>query len=474
MISLKVYNINNLFNIMNQIKRKTLTIKELSLWDENARFPDKYFSKTEEELIAYFCEKKDFKIIDLANEIVKDFDLPQVEKIIVYNFNNKNIVLEGNRRLAVYKLLHNPALTNNIRLKSIFLELKNKININENFVVECLITKDKEQGFRYIDRKHLRGNNEVSWGDNERAHHNARRGTANQKELLKVEITKLIKELDFPEELKEKVLGPGYVTTFWRMLEQSPSHSIFGFAWDKNGILKIEDKEFKEKLKVIIFNVLQNDKFNNKLFSRLNVKEIKDYLKQISLEDSKKVMDKIKKQTTKNLFGKETIHAIPLNKKSNPKSSLRDYLIPKTCILQIQPVKINNIYCELRNDLLLNDSKNAVPNAVGVLFRVFLEISLDYYAKKNGYEFKKTDTISQKIPWVITSLKAKGHNEKIFNNINKVGSSEKEKSYLSIHNFHEYIHSGTTQPTSSELKAKWDNLQEFFEILWQTLNLRKD
>ncbi|MFA6991997.1 MAG: hypothetical protein WC269_01795, partial [Candidatus Gracilibacteria bacterium] len=376
-----------------KIQQKIFPIVKLSLWDENARFPDKYFKKTEKELIEYFCSKKDFKIAELAEDVVEEFDLPQIEKLIVYKLNGKNIVLEGNRRLAVYKLLNNPELTDNARLKSKFLALKAKVKIDENFTLECLLSEDKEQCQRYLERKHLRGNNEVPWGDNERAHHNARRGNASQKELLKVAITKVIKGLNIPEELKEQVLGPGYVTTFWRLIEQTPASSISWLALNENGDLKITDKDFEKKLKVVIFDVLQNSKFGGKLFSRLNVKEIEDYLKQISKADYKRVDDGIKKQTKKDLFGKESTSIAPANgggKRSNPKSSLRDYLIPRTCVLQINETKINNIYCELRQDLLINDTKKAVPNAVGVLFRVFLEISLDYYAKMNSYGFKKT------------------------------------------------------------------------------------
>lgn len=423
-------------------------------------------------MIEYFLSKKDFKLAELAEEVVNEFDLPQLEKLVIYELNGKNIVLEGNRRLAVYKLLDNPELADNVKLKNKLNGLKSRIKINDNFKLECLITKDKDQGLRYIDRKHLRGNNEVSWGDNERAHHNARRGNASQKELLKVAITKRIKDLDFPEELKEQVLGHGFVTTFWRLIEQNLAWSTFGFSLDDNGELQTKDKDFDEKLKVIIFDVLQKDKFNDKLFSRLNTKEIESYLKQITKADYKRVAEEIKKQTKTDPFGKESASVQKSNgaNRSIPKSSLRKYLIPKTCVLQIKETKINNIYCELKMNLLIDDSKNAVPNAVGVLFRVFLEISLDYYAKMNKHGFKKNDTINQKISWVVKSLEDKKYDQKKFNNINKVGSSTGQKSYLSIENFHEYVHSTTTQPSSSELKGKWDNLQEFFEILWGDLN----
>ena len=84
--------------------------------------------------------------------------------------------------------------------------------------------------------------------------------------------------------------------------------------------------------------------------------------------------------------------------------------------------------------------------------------------------FKKAETISNKIPWVVENLISKGYDKKLFNNINKVGSARKENTYLSIDNFHEYVHSTTTQPSSNELKTKWDNLQGFFELIWAELN----
>jgi len=37
----------------------------------------------------------------LAEEMVSEFDLPQLEKLVVYELNGKNIVLEGNRRCGL-------------------------------------------------------------------------------------------------------------------------------------------------------------------------------------------------------------------------------------------------------------------------------------------------------------------------------------------------------------------------------------
>ena len=133
---------------------KKIAIENLSLWDENARFPDKYYNKEEIELVSYFLSKAEFKIKPLIEEIIKDFDLPQLEKLVVWNDNGQNIVLEGNRRLTAYKLLNDPELTENSSLKNFLLEQKLKISISENYRLECIVTENKADCFRYIDRKH--------------------------------------------------------------------------------------------------------------------------------------------------------------------------------------------------------------------------------------------------------------------------------------------------------------------------------
>ena len=294
-------------------------------------------------------------------------------------------------------------------------------------------------------------------------------GNARKKELLKVAITEKIRDLDMSIKMKGQVLGKGFVTTFWRIVGQQPSWNVFGFNLSEEGNLYVRDKDFDKKLKVIIFDVIKKVGFQGKLFSRLNGGEIENYLKQISEKDYQRVAEELKKQANGDPSGGD-LKPSPGKKKGRPKSTDRKYLIPNDFELDINEIKINNIYHELKYDLLISNSSRSVPNAVGVLFRVFMEISLDHYAKTNGHTFGKNHTIRKKIPWVVEKLKSKGHDEIKFRNITKVGSAAGEESYLSIENFHEYVHSTKTQPTSGDLKGRWDNLQEFFQILWDDIN----
>jgi len=458
-------------------QKKNIEINSLILWDENARFPDNYSNSKESELIEYFISQPAYAIEDFLDEIISDFDLPQLEKLVVWKDEESLVALEGNRRLTCYKLLANPEIIKS-KFKKLFKKiekLKSDISITGDFKLECVVSEDKGQCYRFLDRKHNRGNNEVNWGDLERNNYTVRRGAANHSIKLKVALSNFIKDLELPAPIKSKVLGKGFVTNFFRLTTTGPARKLFGLNLDEDGSLTYVDPNFPEKLKVIIYNVLEKEDFKgNPVDSRELNKgpQIEKYLKSVKSTDSKKVDKKIEENKKSDLFQKDSPSA-PTPKPTNrvlPKSSSRRRLIPSNCRIRISPTKINNIYRELKDDLLLDESSNSVPNAVGVLFRVFLEVTLDYYAQQNMHNFSKSTTISQKIPWVVDSLKSKGYDNKTFNNINKVASAKGVHSFLSIHNFHEYVHSTVTQPSSNELKTKWDNLQSFFELVWQDLN----
>ena len=48
-------------------------------------------------------------------------------------------------------------------------------------------------------------------------------------------------------------------------------------------------------------------------------------------------------------------------------------------------------------------------------------------------------------------------------------ANKSSSNILSVENFHEYVHSKNIRPVPGDLKAYWDNSQEFFEILWSNV-----
>lgn len=463
---------------MNNIKaiHQTIPLDDLILWDNNARFPDKYLNTDPKELIRYFLSKTEFKMTELIEEIIKDIDLPQLEKLVVWDDNNKFVVIEGNRRLAAYKLLAEPELTDDAKLRLRLLELKTTHNITGEYLLEGVVAKDVKHALRYVDRKHVNGNNEVNWQEPERANYNVRRGNANYAELLKTAISAVVRELDLPEEMKDSILGKGYVTTFYRIITSNEAKTEFGFNIDPNGNLTIKEPNFKQKLKVIILNVLSKQDFSGKkVDSRsLNKGDAKEaYIKSITPQDIAQVDIEIKKNTKEDIFGEKKITVTTAKAQIIlPKSSSRNRLIPQSCRLTINETKINNVYRELREDLLIDDSTKAVPNATGVMFRVFLDMSITFFLESHGINLPVKTAFTEKITKCSDLLESNNiatKNQLI--NIRKVATDK--GSLLAIENFHDYTHSHKVQPSPSDLKIKWDNLEEFFQLLWDYLAKKK-
>jgi hypothetical protein len=440
--------------------KKLINYKKLIVNPENYRFEK---VKNSSEAINLMLKEKGKEILNLAKNIL-DNGLDQTKDFRVLKSKNGDfIVLDGNRRITAIKCLHEPNLIKDEKLKKAFLKLlENKPKIIKE--INSFIYGSEEEASKWIKLDHTGKNEGVgqdSWGTPEIE----RFGYKFEGKISPaMQIVGMIEE-DLGLKVNTNKLK---VTTINRILSNPESRAILGVDIQK-GIVDVSTNRQE---------VVSNSK---KLFDKViqdNVKVDEVYSKEKSLSFMQELFNKKDAKNEKPIL--PSTAPLPIennskvkNKRSSPKTSSRSYLIPNSCVIPIdntEAPKINNIYRELKNDLLIDDSLSAVPNAVGVLFRVFLEVSLDYYAKKNGaYYFKQNDTINIKINWVVTSMIGKGYDKKIFDNINKVGSSGKNQSYLSIDHFHAYVHSATVQPTPGELKAKWDNLQEFFITLWSSL-----
>lgn len=141
----------------------------------------------------------------------------------------------------------------------------------------------------------------------------------------------------------------------------------------------------------------------------------------------------------------------------------RPRLIPYDCHFRVRDRRVRTIEVELRS-LSLED----YPNAITVLFRVFLELSVDYYRtsvlKRNQYAVK--DHLADKFKDVLEDLESKSKLTKW--EANPVRAACQKGSFLvpSIVMMHEYIHNMHQNPSPTDLRAQWDNLQPFIVAMW--------
>lgn len=456
----------------------SLPIKDLCLWDENARFPDKYFNSAQNELILFFLSKPDFKIKPLIEDIVKDIDLHQLEKLVVCNDDGRYVVLEGNRRLAAYKLLLNPEIVADQKLNKYLTEQQKVAGIGDSFLLECILT-DKETGFRYIDRKHSNNNNEVGWQEPERAKYNIIRGSVSESQFIKAGIAKIVRQLDLPEEMKDKILGKGFVTTFFRVVAGGAAKVEFGLELDKNKNLIVHDPKFKDKLKVIIHNTLQKKDFNDNIVDSraLNKAEkIESYVKSVNPDDAQKVETDIKANTTEDLFGGKTVSIAPSNKqnKATEKPSVvKSKPQPTGLFASVDiPFRIASPSLRFMYDELRNIDVAQFPNATHDLLRSFLECSLIVFLKNNKEynsiqkSAKHNPTLGEMLTHIING-KCKAITDKNLIDTIKQVKTNYDQAY-SLERLHMINHNENWVSTEREVRTAWAKLEGLFKILLGT------
>lgn len=386
--------------LKHKFEKKQIAIKDLSLWDENSRFPDYLAGSDEKELVQTLLRK--YELEAFANEVVKDFDLPQLERLVVLKKGKQHIVLEGNRRLATYKCLLDPKLVENETIRIKFETLGTKINLNDNFKFEAVVTESKEDGLRFIERKHYHGNNEVDWGQYERDHHIRRTrqsfaGSLSAKEMqsiFRAKIGDMVKETALPEEMKRSILGKGFITTFYRVVDSEAGRKKLKYEKHETELHFEDEKEFLELLKIIIFNLLNKHRFSGEeLNSRaLNDEEdIREYLDSISSQDVKEVDRLIALVKKKGAEGGRAAKTRKRKKKEKTVGDSLPFLIPEHKEYKFeQPVAIkivnfllgrfSNVADRLKSEkrhggkqILSIDDEYDVQYLLGALLRLFFD-----------------------------------------------------------------------------------------------------
>jgi hypothetical protein len=134
----------------------------------------------------------------------------------------------------------------------------------------------------------------------------------------------------------------------------------------------------------------------------------------------------------------------------------RKYLIPGRVQIRINNPRINQVYKELKKM-----DVSQLPNAVAVLFRVFIEISMDEYIEKNNLTSVNTNSqLNKKVQACLEDLKSKKLLSQDYIKPVNVSISDKD-SMLSINTFNSYVHNKHMFPDSLQLKNSWNQLEGF-------------
>lgn len=399
------------------------------------------------------AHKQGKKILKLAKHILQyglnPLELPAVSR----QADGRFIVLEGNRRLVALKALDNPdTLTDAVTPRTLTEIRKLSKQYQEAPIdsVECIEVKDREEIEPWLRLKHT-GENQgaglVRWGPDEADRFFNRGG------LVKP-TTQALDFLTKRGDLTADARGSINTTTLGRLIDTPEVRERLGIELRDRRLYLMADAGHVARA---LLHVIEHLPPVTKLHSKEQRVKYADEL-------PKKI---VVKPTIASGSGIALMDADPNasptpKKKTYHKPRQRTALIPADCVLNITEDRAEAVAEELRH---LKVEK--YPNAVSVLLRVFIELSMDCYITKNGLSTSVDYPLGKKIQDVAHDLVKRNvmtqHQAKA---ANRASSSD---SFLapSVKLLNAYVHHSNVFPAPGDLFAHWNTLQSFMTAVWQ-------
>ena len=389
----------------------------------------------------------------LAKDIV-DYGLDPSELFIVMERENKRyVVLDGNRRMTALKALENPEIVNGAVPASVFNALK-RLSLNYdsdvNESVLCTVVASRAEADHWIELRHTGyqdGAGPLRWGPDEGARFRARTGGTLDVETQALNF--LQKRGDITQEFRSKVP----TTTFRRLLRTPAVREKLGLAWRDNTLIVNGEEGAVAKALLHVASDLSE--------SRITVRDLD------RKEDRVRYADSLPPDVVVVQPGTEAGKRADMTTKqqsttASTKHRTRDRLIPGNVALNVTDTRTQDIERELKRLSL-----QQYPNAVSVLFRVFLELSADAYVEEAGLlGATEKNSLGTKLLAVTKDLVEK---KKLTSQQAKVVRRAAQRdSFLgpSITGMNQYVHNKHLFPGPADLRADWDSLQPWFKAVW--------
>ena len=434
----------------------TIRVADLLLDEQNPRLSKP--NEGQRETLRAIANEEPRKIQKLASDIFENGVNPADLFIVVATKGSipRYTVLEGNRRLCALKALESPdALSGAVPANVLTALKKDSAKYLESPIdsVRCAVFKTRADAAHWLLLRHT-GENEgagiVPWGAEETARFVGQvRGTTEPYRQA----------LDFAEraglitrENRENL----NVTTFKRLIETPVVREKLGVTIKKKQLLVTGDANRAAKAIAWVVNDLIN--------RNVSVGQVYDLTKR----------QKYARAIPASVVVKGTGPGKPASSAADSTSSaakskgakqkrrpVRDHLIPSNCVMSIQDPRIEDIERELRK-LSLQE----YPNAVGVLFRVFTELSVDWYIKDQALSMPAEPRLGHKLKAVGDDLVKRRRLTAL--QVKPVRQAATSGSYLgpTITLMHDYVHNAAMHPAPGDLRSHWNSLQPFFSAIW--------
>lgn len=472
---------------------------------DNPRFPSS--AENQRDAISKMMELQYDRIHRLARDIA-EFGLDPSENILVYESEEEPgfyVVAEGNRRVTALKLLLSPKSAPNEKVRKIFdkirLTLENDITSIEN----CIVFDDDAYE-HWVDLKHTGQNNgigRVEWTAPEKARHMARNGKqsfgnqlftfleinkdyfghiiSNKKHVRITNINRLFGDVKVRKFLNiDSISGELYCfQQYDRFIEQLNKILSLMIELDDKGKPLFTVNRIRSQDDRVGFMHEQNITASTEVLSkpwRLIDGRPKSNATPLIIDNT---LDDINIQKHDSLSQPEHENPIQIGSvqpggekilksgqavlaKRPPKAD-RNNLIPSYIKLNFGAhKKSSRIFNELKSNLNFNDT----PNAIAIMLRIFIDLSVTTFIEDNNIEFKdapRTPGLHDKINMCANFLR---ENKKLSGSECSAVLAFSSQISKSSGTLQQYVHNPHFIPMKDAVNAEWDNFEKLIVAIW--------
>jgi len=403
------------------------------------------------------------KMKKLAKDLSETCEV-KVLAMVASNGDGKYTVFDGNRRLTCLKLLNKPESAPTKEWQEFFSKMAANTNGILPITLDCQIETDQDRIDDYLYRVHTGsqdGIGQINWGNQAKVHFVERTGKSTKVDLPGIIEEKLRSEGLIPDSVKVKH------TNVNRLLSSEEFRSRVGLSSKGNKVEFIRDIDKSLNALARIINDLASGKLNLNHLLRNDKK--REYLNALEAEGILPTAYDQLKMRVDFKTGKSSEQPAPnpapkpnpdSYSESPPQPHKRETLIRHWIDYKIPLVahtkRATDIWEELQHHLKFGKH----DNAIAVLFRVLLELSIENYIdRKSVLNVHSNDKLAKKFRKVIDHQKEKGLIDK--NTHESLVKFEKKEAILSTNTMHKYVHHKAFFPSKHHLAPMWDTLSEF-------------
>jgi hypothetical protein len=429
----------------------SITLSDLLIDTQNPRLEQP--NTGQREALRAFARDPKVKLVALAKDIVV-FGVNPSELAIVMPFNDdlrRYVVLEGNRRFTALKALENPEWLVGAMQPSEVEEMRRLSKTYQENPVESLqcVVMNRDEAQHWMELRHAQGRHPgasiAPWTSDDASRFRSRTGKVD----FHTQALNLLEEGGHLTPVKRRNVP---ASSFKRLLGTPEVRSKLGIDLQDGVLTLVGEKSRVIKALMHVVNDLESGKTKTK-----NIYTKPERVAYANSLPSAVSVPSLGKGAPIVVGGKQFVVSRTLTTSAPP----RDKLIPPRCALNITEQRIQDIARELRKLSLAQH-----PNAVSVLFRVFIELSADSYIAREKLAATKDDKLSKKLLVVTADLIAR--QKLTTQQANPVRLVCHKDSWLapSTALMNEYVHNAAIFPAPVDLRSYWDSIQPFIAAVW--------